>query len=106
MFTQKVKKQKFLAKIWDSYWLFVRGERDIYSELLSRYSHKTFKCQIHENNVVKNLTSFLHTTYSRSNIGQECEGNCGLWVLNEMSKEIYPENLKKIVGAVWDLHAK
>ena len=26
---------------------------------------------------------------------QKCEGNCGLWVLNEMTKEIYPGNLKK-----------
>ena len=48
----------------------------------------------------------VHTTYSRSNIGQECEGNCGLWVLNEIIKKIYPENLKKIVGAVWELPAK
>ena len=35
-------------------------------------------------------------------MSQKCEGNCGLWVLNEIIKEIYPENLKKIVGAVWD----
>ena len=31
-----------------------------------------------------------HTTYSRNNIGQKCEGNCGMWVLeiekkNEMT---------------------
>ena len=26
--------------------------------------------------------------------------------LNEMIKKIYPENLKKIVGAVWELPAK
>ena len=25
-----------------------------------------------------------HTTYSRHNMGQKCEGNCGLWVLNEI----------------------
>ena len=25
-------------------------------------------------------------------MGQKCEGNCGLWVLNEMIKKIYPEN--------------
>ena len=47
-----------------------------------------------------------HTIYTRSNMGQKCEGNCGLWVLNEMTKKIYPENLKKIVGAVWKLPAK
>ena len=39
-------------------------------------------------------------------MGQKCEGNCGLLVLNEMIKKIYPENLKKIVGAVWKLAAK
>ena len=47
-----------------------------------------------------------HTTYIRNNMGQKCEGNCGLWVLNEMIKKMYPENLKKIVGAVWELPAK
>ena len=35
-------------------------------------------------------------------MGQKCEGNCGLWVLNEIIKKIYPENLKKNVGAVWE----
>ena len=50
--------------------------------------------------------ALYHTTYSRNNIGQKCEGNCGLWVLNEIIKKIYPENLKKIVGAVWELPAK
>ena len=39
-------------------------------------------------------------------MGQKCKGNCGLWVLNEMIKKIYPENLKKIVGVVWELPAK
>jgi hypothetical protein len=47
----------------------------------------------------------MHTTYSRNNIGQKSEGNCGLWVLNEMIKKIYHENLKKIVGAIWELPA-
>ena len=37
----------------------------------------------------------LHTTYSRNIKGQKCEDNCGLWVLNEIIKKIYPENLKK-----------
>ena len=45
----------------------------------------------------------LNPFHSRNNIGKKCEGNCGLWVLNEMIKKIYPENLKKIVGAVWEL---
>ena len=39
-------------------------------------------------------------------MGQKCEGDCGLWVLNEINKKTYPKNLKKIVGAVWKLHAK
>ena len=37
---------------------------------------------------------------------QKCGGNCGLWVLNEINKKKYPENMKKIVGAVWELPAK
>ena len=47
-----------------------------------------------------------NTIYTRNNMGQKCEGNCGLWVLNEILKKTYPENLKKIVGAVWELPAK
>ena len=39
-------------------------------------------------------------------MGQKCEGNCGLWVLNEILKKTYPENWKTIVGAVWELPAK
>ena len=39
-------------------------------------------------------------------MGQKCEGNCDLWVLNEMIKKMYPENLKKIMGGVWKLPAK
>ena len=37
---------------------------------------------------------------------QKWEGDCGLWVLNEMIKKIYPGNLKKIVSAVLKLPAK
>ena len=54
----------------------------------------------------KRGTLITHTTYSRNNIGKKCEGNCGLWVLNEIIEKVYPENLKKIVGAVWELPAK
>ena len=36
-----------------------------------------------------------HTIYTRNNMGQKCEGDCGLWVLNEILKKTYPENLKK-----------
>ena len=48
----------------------------------------------------------IHTIYTRINMGQKCEGNCGLWVLNEILKKTYPENLKKILGAVWELPAR
>ena len=30
----------------------------------------------------------------------------GLWVLNEIIQKIYPENMKKIAGAVCELPAK
>ena len=30
------------------------------------------------------LVQNKHTTYSRNNMDQKCEGNCGMWVLNEM----------------------
>ena len=46
-----------------------------------------------------------HTIYARNNMGPKCEGNCGLWVLDEILKKTYPENLKKIVDAVWELPA-
>ena len=47
-----------------------------------------------------------HTTYTRINMGQKCEGNCGLWVLNEILKKTNPENLEIIVGAICELPAK
>ena len=28
---------------------------------------------------------YVHTIYSRNNMGQKCEGNSGLWALNKMS---------------------
>ena len=37
---------------------------------------------------------------------QKCGGDCGLLVLYEIIKEKYPKNMKKIVGAVWELPAK
>ena len=49
--------------------------------------------------VVKSMCRFLskapttHTIYTRNNMGQKCEGNCGLWVLNEI--------LKKHILKVW-----
>ena len=55
---------------------------------------------------IHSLVFTQHTIYTRNNMGQKCEGNCGLWVLNEIIKRMYPESLKKIVGAVWELPAK
>ena len=37
---------------------------------------------------------------------QKCEDKSGLWVLHEMINKTYAENMKKIVGAVWELPAK
>ena len=31
------------------------------------------------------LQVILHTIYTRNNMGQKCEGNCGLWVLHEIA---------------------
>ena len=47
-----------------------------------------------------------HTTYSWNIKWQKCGGISGLWVLNEINQKNYPENMKKIVGAVWELPAK
>ena len=52
------------------------------------------------------ILEIKHTIYSRNNMRQKCGGNCGLWVLHEIIKNVYPENLKKIVGALWELPAK
>ena len=47
-----------------------------------------------------------HTHYSWNIMCHKSEGNCGLWVLNEITLKKYAESLKKIVGAVWELPAK
>ena len=47
-----------------------------------------------------------HTTCTWDIMCQKWEGDCGLWVLNEIIKRMYPESLKKTVGAVWDWPAK
>ena len=48
----------------------------------------------------------MHTTYCWNIMCQKWEGDCGLWVLNEIIFKKYAESLKKIVGAVWELPAK
>ena len=46
-----------------------------------------------------------HTIYTRNNMGQTCEVVvCGFFM--KSLKKTYPENLKKIMGAVWELPAK
>ena len=47
----------------------------------------------------------LDCLISNCNTGQ-WEGDCGLWVLNEIIKKTYTESLKKIVGAVSELPAE
>ena len=42
------------------------------------------------NSIFFNLYYLIHTTYSRDYMGRKCEGNCGLWVFNEMIKKKYP----------------
>ena len=48
------------------------------------------------------MSKILHNTYTRNNMGQKCEGNCGLWVLNEIIKK---KIMKKIMGDIWELPA-
>ena len=52
------------------------------------------------------LSSLIHTIYSRNNMRQKCGGNYGLWIHYEITQNEYSENLKKIVGALWELPAK
>ena len=33
------------------------------------------------------LKKDMKISHIRNNMGQKCEGNCGLWVLNEMIKK-------------------
>ena len=38
--------------------------------------------------------SHMHTIYTRINMSQKCEDNCGLWVLNEISLKKYAESAR------------
>ena len=66
---------------------------------VSMYIH-TYLCSVFS------ILESTHTTYSWNIKWQKCAGISGLWVLNEIFQKIYPENMKKIVGAVWKLPAK
>ena len=48
----------------------------------------------------------IHTAYSWNIMCQKWEGDCGLWVINEIISKKYAEGLKKIVGAIWEFPAK
>ena len=47
-----------------------------------------------------------HTIYPGNNMCQKCGRKSGLWVFHEIVNKTYAENMKKIVGAVWELLAK
>ena len=47
--------------------------------------NSSFYDGVHKNKQARDR-NHLHTTYTRNNMDQKCEGNCGLWVLNEMIK--------------------
>ena len=61
---------------------------------------------IYNDEIFYALPVVCHATYIRNDMGQKCEGNYGLWAPNEVIKKIYPENLKKIMGALWELPAR
>ena len=46
---------------------------------------------------ITDIHLLTHTIYTRNNMGQKCEGNCGLWVLNKILKRTYPENFKNFI---------
>ena len=62
--------------------------------------YKEISCYFFEN------LYLYHTAYSWNIMCQKWEGDCGLWVPNEIILKKYAESLKKIVGAVWELPAK
>ena len=39
-------------------------------------------------------------------MGAKCVRKIGLWVLLELVNKTYAENMKQIVGAIWELPAK
>ena len=63
-----------------------------------KFEKKSFTARVDEIHYEEST----HTTYSRNNMGQKCEGNCGLWVLNEIIiKKKILKIWKKIVEVVW-----
>ena len=48
------------------------------------YVHSGFKKKIEIRVARGKKFRWYHTTYAKNNMGQKYEGNCGLWVLNEI----------------------
>ena len=71
-----------------------------------RFSMIHATLNIHFTNHIQITYLVLPTAYSWNIMCQKWEGDCGLWVLNEIIIKKYAESLKKIVGAVWELPAK
>ena len=56
--------------------------------------------------VAKQGKIVVHTIYPGNNMFQKCGHKSGLWVLHEKVNKTYAENMKKILGAIWELPAK
>ena len=64
---------------------FVSNLKRIYCYYHLETLHNILSCKLsHQIEIHYIQVITQHTTYSRNNMGQKCEGNCGLWVLNEM----------------------
>ena len=73
------------------------------------YEVYNFTIHFHSVKVLKSVNIFQiaqHTIYPGNNVCQKCGHKSGLWVLHEMINKTYAENMKKIVGAIWELPAK
>ena len=57
-------------------------------------------------NCIKFESVINHTIYRANNMCQKCGGKSGLWVLHEIIDKRYAENIKNILGAIWELPAK
>ena len=67
---------------------------------------QTSKKEFHRIVVKKYYHCPRHTIYPGNNMCQKCGRKSGLWVLHEIVNKTYAENMKQIVGAVWELPAK
>ena len=65
----------FILKIYWGNLLVIYSLRKLKVNLENNFDHAENKIQFNK---------IQHTIYIRNNMGQKCEGNCGLWVLNEI----------------------